>query len=100
MFLAYVWIDKIYYSDDLPLTQMVLQRTTGVNTEVKDAEYDEDDENYGEMSNEGENKVMYFFVIDITCLCYASMWKNDLVYLVYVCWIVTLCFCYVTETRI
>ena len=40
-------IDKIYdIDDDVPLTQMVLQRTIGVNTEDGDTEYDEDDECY------------------------------------------------------
>ena len=38
LFLAYIWIDKIYDSDDLPLTQMVLQSDTGVNTEDEAAE--------------------------------------------------------------
>ena len=32
---------------------MVLQRTTGVSSEDKDAEDDEDDENNKEISNEG-----------------------------------------------
>ena len=45
MFIEYIWINKIYDSDDVPLTQIVLQRTTGVNTEDKDAEDDEDEEN-------------------------------------------------------
>ena len=36
MFLAYIWTEKIYDSDDQPLNQMVLQRTTGVNIEDKD----------------------------------------------------------------
>ena len=45
-FIAYIWIDKIYDSDDLPLTQMVLQRTTGLNAEDEDAEDEEGDENY------------------------------------------------------
>ena len=45
MFISYIWIDKIYNSDDLPLTQMLLQRTNGVNSEDEDAEDDDDDEN-------------------------------------------------------
>ena len=55
MFLKYIWIEKINDSDDLPLTQMVLQRTTGVSSEDKDAEDDEYDEKNEEMSNAGEN---------------------------------------------
>ena len=35
---------------------MVLQRTTGVNTEDEDAEDKEDDENYDEIYNEGANE--------------------------------------------
>ena len=34
----------------------------------KDVDDDEDDENYKEISNEGENKGTFFFVIDIKCL--------------------------------
>ena len=64
---------------------MVLQRTTGVNIEDKDTQDDEDDENDKDMSNGGENKGMFFFVIDITFLRYASMWKNASVYFVSVC---------------
>ena len=65
---TYIWIDKSYDSDDLPLTQMVLQRNTGVNIEDEDMEDKEDDENYKETSNEGENESTFLFVIDIKCL--------------------------------
>ena len=41
-----IWIDNIYDSDDLSLTQMILQCTTGVNTEDEDLEDEENDENY------------------------------------------------------
>ena len=61
LFLAYIWIDKIYDSDELPLTQMVLQITTGVNTEDKYVENEEDDENYKDMSNEVANKCIFCF---------------------------------------
>ena len=40
-------IDKIYDSDDdVTLTQVVLQNTSGVSTENKDTENDEGDESY------------------------------------------------------
>ena len=45
-FLLYIRIGNIYDSDDLPLTQMVLYRTTGVNTEDEDGGDVEDNENY------------------------------------------------------
>ena len=41
MFLAYILIEKICDNDLLPLTQMVLQSNTGVNSEDN---YLEDDE--------------------------------------------------------
>ena len=68
---------------------MVLQCTTGVNTE--------DDGNYEEISNEEENKGMFFFVIYIKCLHYAVVWTNDSVNFVSVIWTITLCFCYAYE---
>ena len=34
------------------------------------------DENYEKMSNEGANKGTFFFLMYITCLRYASMWKS------------------------
>ena len=55
----YIWIENIYDSDDQPLTQMILQRTTRVNTEDEDAKDEEDDENYKKMSNEGANEVRF-----------------------------------------
>ena len=46
-FLCADTIDKIYYSDDdVPLTQMLLQRTIGVSNEDEDTEDDEDNESY------------------------------------------------------
>ena len=68
-FLAYTWIDKSYDSDDLQLTQMVLKRISGVNYEDENAEDEEDDENYAEMSDEISNEGKFLFVIDITSLC-------------------------------
>ena len=68
-FIEYIRIDNIYNSDDLPLTQRVINCNTGVNTKDKDAEDEEDDENYVEMPNEGENEGKILFVIDITSLC-------------------------------
>ena len=45
----------IYDSDDdVPLTQIVLQRNTGVSTKDKDSEYDQGDESY-EDNITGEN---------------------------------------------
>ena len=41
----YIWIENIYDSDDLLLTQMVLQGAKWVNTEDKYTEDEEDDEN-------------------------------------------------------
>ena len=40
---------------------MVLQITTGVNTEDKYVENEEDDENYKDMSNEVANKCIFCF---------------------------------------
>ena len=54
-FLAYIWVYKSYDSDDLPLTQMAVQKNTRVNTEDEDAEHEENDENYEWMSNKGAN---------------------------------------------
>ena len=53
MFIAYILIDKIYDSDNLPLTQMLIQRTTGINTEEEDVE--EENESY-EDNITGNNK--------------------------------------------
>ena len=53
MFIAYILIDKIYDSDNLPLTQMLIQRTTGINTEEEDVE--EENESY-EDNITGKNK--------------------------------------------
>ena len=39
-----------------------------VNTEYEDAEDEEDDKNYEEVSNEGANKDKFFFLIGIACL--------------------------------
>ena len=55
-FLSYLRIDKIYDSDDLPLTQMVLQRNTEVNDEDENAEDEEDNENSAEISDEVTNE--------------------------------------------
>ena len=49
-----------YDSDDLPMTQMERQHDTEVNTQYKDAEDEEDDENYKKMSNEGSNEGTFF----------------------------------------
>ena len=43
LFIAYIWIDKIYDIYDIPLSQMVIQCTAGVNTKDEDVEDDEDD---------------------------------------------------------
>ena len=64
----YIWIDKSYGSDDLPLTQMFLQRNTEVNDEEENAEYKEDDANFLGMSDEGENEGKSLFVLDIKYL--------------------------------
>ena len=46
-FVSFVYINyNSYDSDDLLLTQILLQRNTGINSEDKDAEDEEDDENY------------------------------------------------------
>ena len=62
---------------------MLLQSTTGVSTDDKDAEDEQYNENDEERSNEGANKGT-FFVIDIKCLRYASVQRNALVKFVYV----------------
>ena len=61
----------------MSLTQMLLQRNTGVNTQNEDSEDEEDDENHKEISNEGENEGTFLFVVDIKFLRQASMWKNS-----------------------
>ena len=66
--LTYTWIDKSYDGDDLPLIQMVLQRDSEVNDEDKNAEDEEDDVKFSEMSDEGANEATFLFVIDITSL--------------------------------
>ena len=48
---------------------MVLKRISGVNYEDENAEDEEDDENYAEMSDEISNEGKFLFVIDITSLC-------------------------------
>ena len=67
-FLVYVWIYKSYDIDDLPLTQMVLQINSEVNDEDENAEDEEGDEIFVEMSDEGANVSKFLFVIDITSL--------------------------------
>ena len=67
-FLAYIWIDKSYDSDYLPVTQMLIHPNTGVNTEEEDAEDEEDNENDEEIYNGNESKVKSLFVIDIKFL--------------------------------
>ena len=57
MFLARIWIDKIYYSDDVLLTQIVLQRTKGVNSEEEDAKDEKGDKSY-EDNITGKHKVI------------------------------------------
>ena len=47
---------------------MVLHCNTEVNYEEKNAEDEEDDENFLEISDEGENEGNFLFVIDITSL--------------------------------
>ena len=47
---------------------MVLQCNTEVNDEDKNAEDEEEDANFVEMSNEGANKGAFLFVIDIISL--------------------------------
>ena len=66
--LKYIWIDKIYDSDDMPPTQMVLQNNSEVNDEDKNAEDEEDNSSSEEMSNEGANEGTFLFVIDIIAL--------------------------------
>ena len=56
MFLAYILVHNIYDSNDPSLTQMVIQCTTGVNSEDEDAVDDEDDKNSEEISNERANE--------------------------------------------
>ena len=46
MSLAYIITNKKYDSDDVPLTKMVLQSTTGVKNNNKYEEDDEENENY------------------------------------------------------
>ena len=67
-FLVYIWIDKSYDSDDLTLTQMVLQRITEVNYEDENMEDEEDNANFVEMSDKGANEGPFWFVVDITSL--------------------------------
>ena len=43
LFISCIWIDKSYDSDDLPLTQIVIQRNTEVNDEDENAEDEEED---------------------------------------------------------
>ena len=57
--LTYIWIDKSYDSDDLPLAQMVLQHNSEVNDEDENAEDEEDDVNFAEMSDEGAYEGTY-----------------------------------------
>ena len=54
-YITYIWIDKNYDSDDLPLIQMVLQRNSEVNDENEDVEDEEDGANFAEISDEGAN---------------------------------------------
>ena len=67
-FVEYIWIYKGYDSDEMPLTQMFLQRNTEVNDEEENAEYKEDDANFLGMSDEGENEGKSLFVLDIKYL--------------------------------
>ena len=67
LFFGYKWIDNSYDIDDLPLTQMVLQINSEVNDEDENAEDEEGDEIFVEMSDEGANEGAFFF-IDITSL--------------------------------
>ena len=66
--LTYIWIDKNYDSDDLPLIQMVLQRNSEVNDENEDVEDEEDNANFAEMSDEGANEGTFLFVVNIIAL--------------------------------
>ena len=50
----------MYDSNDLTLNKMLLHRTTGVSTEDKDAEDEEYNENYEEVSYEVANKGTFF----------------------------------------
>ena len=47
---------------------MILQLNSEVNDEDKNAEDEEEDANFVEMTNEGANKGAFLFVIDITSL--------------------------------
>ena len=54
-FLAYIWIENSSDSDDLLLTQMVIQCNTEVNDEGENVEDEEDDASFVEISDYGTN---------------------------------------------
>ena len=68
LYITYTWKEKIYDSDDLPLTQMVIKHNSEVNDADKNAEDEEDDANFSEMSDEGSNEGKFLFVVDIESL--------------------------------
>ena len=77
LFIAYIWIDKIYDSDDLPLTQMVLQQNIEVNNEGEDAEDKEYYENYKEMYDEvAKNLIKFVSVSLISTLCFFCAYEE------------------------
>ena len=75
---------------------MVLQINSEVNDEDENAEDEEGDEIFVEMSDEGANEGAFFF-IDITSLRQASMWTNHLIKFVSIIYIANLFFCYYYE---
>ena len=68
-FVEYIWIYKGYDSDEMPLTQMFLQRNLELNDEDENKEDEEDNAKYVEMSLGGSNECTLFFLIYITSLC-------------------------------
>ena len=58
-----------YYSDEMPLTQMFLQRNLELNDEDENAEDEEDNAKSVEMFDGGSNEGTFLFVIYITFLC-------------------------------
>ena len=80
-FFAYIWIDKSYDSDDLPLTQMVLQRNSEVNDGDKIPEDEEDDASFredNEFSYETDDEGMCILV---WFLWYSYAWIASVTYI-------------------
>ena len=62
-FVEYIWIYKGYDSDEMPLTQMFLQRNLELNDEDENAEDKEDNANFVEIFDGGSNEGTFLFVI-------------------------------------